>query len=396
MELLEDLFIAYYDARRNKRNTLNQLQFELRLEDNLLDLYHRLKNRTYRPGRSVAFVIEKPVKREVFAADFSDRVVHHLYFTYVNEIFERNFIDDSYSCRQEKGTLYGVRRLEHHIRSCSQNYTRECYVLKLDISGYFMSIDRARLYAVIEETLHRYARRKNRSGEYFSDALDYDLLLFLSRAIALHDPVSDCIVKGRPSDWAGLPSDKSLFLTPPGCGLPIGNLTSQLFSNVYLDVFDQYVKRELHIKHYGRYVDDFYLVDNSKDRLKHCIVAIRDFLRCRLGLVLHPRKIYLQPVCRGALFLGIIVKPYRRYAGRRTTTNFKQSLARGAAFYGSDAVALQQTLNSYLGYLGHHRTYRLRKTFLLQQLWIFKYGWVSKSYRRFRGDASVLPNLPPC
>ena len=124
MKLLEDLYVAYYDARRNKRNTINQLAFEIRLEDNLLRLYHALQNRTYVPGRSVAFIIEKPVKREVFAASFADRVIHHLYFNYVNEIFERTFIDDSYSCRKGKGTIYGIQRLEHHIRSCSQNSRR--------------------------------------------------------------------------------------------------------------------------------------------------------------------------------------------------------------------------------------------------------------------------------
>lgn len=191
MELLEDLFTAYYDARRNKRNTANQLKFELRLEDNLLRLYHQLKNRTYHPGRSVAFIIDKPVKREVFAASFTDRVIHHLYFNYINEICERTFINDCYSCRKGRGTLYGIRRLEHYIRSCSQNYTRECYVLKLDLSGYFMSIDRRRLYEKIVIMLNKYADRKNIDGRRYREALDYDLILYLTREIVFNDPVSD-------------------------------------------------------------------------------------------------------------------------------------------------------------------------------------------------------------
>lgn len=146
-QLLVDLFKAYYDARKHKRNTRNQLRFEMNLEENLVNLRDELYERTYKVGRSTCFIIEDPVKREIFAADFRDRVVHHLVYNYIMPIFERTFIADSYSCRKGKGTLYGVKRLEHHIRSCSKNYTTTVYALKMDIQGYFMNINRKRLFS---------------------------------------------------------------------------------------------------------------------------------------------------------------------------------------------------------------------------------------------------------
>ncbi len=385
-KLLEDLFTAYYNARKNKRNTANQLKFELQMEDNLLRLYHQLEERTYRPGRSVAFIIDDPVKREVFAAGFSDRVIHHLYFNYVNEIFERSFIDDSYSCREGRGTSYGIKRLDHHIRSCSHNYTREAWILKLDLSGYFMSIDRQKLYDKVVATLHKYADRRNSRGVLFREALDYDLLMFLTRVIIFHDPLENCFIKGDMSEWEGLPADKSLFSSAPGCGLPIGNLTSQLFSNVYLNDFDQWIKRTLKVRHYGRYVDDFFLIDPSNEALTDALGQIREYLRDSFGIKLHPHKIYRQRVERGAQFLGAIIKPYRIYVAKRTVRNFKVAMARGDKFYRHRPGQLIEVLNSYLGLMMHHKTYKLRKIMVEKNFWIFRFGWLDVRWRRIRED----------
>ncbi|MDE5906371.1 MAG: hypothetical protein K2G66_01890 [Alistipes sp.] len=148
-KLLTDLFNAYYDARQNKRNTLSQLRFEMNLEDNLMELYHEIDERRYHVGRSICFMTNIPVKREIFAADFRDRVVHHLLCNYVSPLFERTFITDSYSCRKGMGTHFGIGRLEHHIRSCSNNYQWKSYLLKLDIQGYFMNINRELLFNII-------------------------------------------------------------------------------------------------------------------------------------------------------------------------------------------------------------------------------------------------------
>jgi retron-type reverse transcriptase len=383
VRLLEDLYAAYYDARRHKRNTRNQLKFELKLEENLMRLHDELAQRRYKVGRSVAFIIEEPVKREVFAAGFADRVVHHLYFNYVCEIFEREFIYDSYSCRVGKGTSRGIARLDHHVRSCSQNYSRRCWVMKLDLSGYFMSIDRARLYEMVVATLRKYERRRTATGGRFGDVLDYDLLMYLTGEIIFHDPVADCFIKGDPAEWEGLPADKSLLTAAPGCGLPIGNLTSQLFSNVYLNKLDQYVKRVLKVKHYGRYVDDFYMVHESKDFLLDAMRQIKEFLKKEMGLKLHPKKIYLQPVDRGVPFLGAVVKPHRIYMGKRTVANFKRAVGRGRRFFARDPAKLVAMLNSYFGLMRHYKTFELRRRVVCENLWMMCLGWLDVRLRRF-------------
>ena len=150
---LADLFEAYADCRKNKRNTMNALSFELDYEKELIALWQEINNGTYSPGRSIAFIINKPVKREIFAADFRDRIVHHLLINKLNPIFERLFIYDSYACRKGRGTHFGIQRLNRFIRQCSHNYTKDCYVLRLDIRGFFMAIDKQILWAKLCELI---------------------------------------------------------------------------------------------------------------------------------------------------------------------------------------------------------------------------------------------------
>ena len=174
-ELLYDLFDAYYDARKHKRNTKSQLRFELDLEHNLIALFLEIKNRTYCPSRCMCFICEKPVKREIFASPFRDRIVHHLLFNYISPIFERTFIYDSYSCRKGKGTLFAQKRFVHHIRSCSNNYQEECFVLKLDLKGYFMSIDKAILKTIVCEELQKKRFCRFKKGKKWDDVVDFGL-----------------------------------------------------------------------------------------------------------------------------------------------------------------------------------------------------------------------------
>ena len=150
-----DLFQAYFDARKNKRNTINALAFEKHLEANLFALASEIIERKYAPKPSICFIVDKPVKREIFAADFRDRVIHHFIYNYISPIFEKSFINDSYSCRKGKGTHYGIKRIDHFIRSCSQNYSKDCYILKLDIKGYFMAMNRSLLYDKVKAELIR-------------------------------------------------------------------------------------------------------------------------------------------------------------------------------------------------------------------------------------------------
>ena len=335
--LLTDLFTAYFCARRNKRNTSAQVRFERNLSDNLMALYEDIVSSRYRPGRSMCFVIKDPVYREVFAASFRDRIVHHLLYNWLAPVFERYFIYDSYSCREGKGTLFGVRRLEHHIRSCSRNYTRECYILKLDIEGYFMSINRQRLFDIVS------ARLLSHSAKH-KCAFDVPLALSLLSLVIFNDPTRGCYRKGRLSDWDNIPRSKSLFRAAPGCGLPIGNLTSQLFSNIYLSLLDDYVKRDLKFSHYGRYVDDFYLVSQSKEELLQAIPRIRHFLKETLSLKLHPKKVHLVPMEKGVRFLGAVVRPYFTYPHadllRRARTHFFDVLTEEENPYLIKAVAV--------------------------------------------------------
>ena len=221
-QLLSDLFRAYYDARRNKRNTLNQLRFEMELEQNLVELAQEIRSESYRVSPSVCFIVNKPVRREIFAADFRDRVVHHLLVNYTGEIFERNFITDCYSCRKGYGTSFGVRRLDHHIRSCTDNYRHKAYVLKMDIQGYFMSIDRELLYHKTVTMLEKGLKRKNKQGLKWESVLNVERVMFLLKEIIFNDPTENCRVKGNCEDWNGMPRSKSLFYARQGCGLPIG------------------------------------------------------------------------------------------------------------------------------------------------------------------------------
>jgi len=358
-QLLLDLFRAYFDTRKNKRSTVNALAFEANYEEKLFKLYKDIMNREYKIGPSICFIVNQPVKREIFAADFRDRIVHHLIFNYLSPIFERHFIKDSYSCRVGKGTSFGIKRVDHFIRSGSANYQKEGWILKLDIKGYFMAMDRNILYKKIERKL-----RAIKNADF-----DVSLLLYLIRLVVFNDPTNNCHIKGKREDWAGLPKSKSLFFAAKGKGFPIGNLTSQLFGNIYLDEFDHAVREKFLIKRYGRYVDDMVFVHADKEFLKSVVSKIAAYLRQELALELHPKKIYLQPFAKGVGFLGVFIKPWRIYIGQRTKRNFYakakrwNEMAEKKPGLGDKEAAKKfiACLNSYLGIMKHYDTYRLRE-----------------------------------
>lgn len=325
-QLLSDLHTAFQDAKRHKAKKAYVQKFEHYLDENLQELCDELWNRTYQARPSSCFIITDPKKREVFAADFRDRIVHHLYYNYTHELFERTFIQDAYSCIPKRGTLFGVERLHQHIRSESLNYTIPCYVLKMDIRGYFMHINRERLLGICLKTLRKMATHRvlKHVPLLWQDKIDMDFVKYLTREIVLLNPISNCNVIGNPVEWTNLPHDKSLFHSPKGCGLPIGNLTSQLFSNVYLNELDQFMKRELHCKHYGRYVDDFYVVSSNREWLRSLVKSVRDFLNDALYLSLHEGKVIIHPIQYGVPFLGMILKPWRMTATRASIRRMKE------------------------------------------------------------------------
>lgn len=311
------LYRSYRQARKNKRNTKSQLKFELALETNLLKLANELVSRSYDLSPSVCFINETPVKREVVAADFRDRVVHHLLCSWLFPIFERQFIHDSYSCRKGKGTLFGINRVRGFLRAASADFHKDCWVLRLDVKGFFMSINKALLYNLIIDGLNK-AKWKG--------VPDIRLCEYLVKMIVFAMPLETAMFRSPPEAWDDLPKDKTLKFAGESKGLPIGNLTSQLFGNIYMNKLDQYVKRTLKIRYYGRYVDDMVLVSDNKETLIDSIDKIRQFLQNELKLTLHPRKINLQPAAYGFDFLGVHILPYRVYPGTRLRKNCKSAI----------------------------------------------------------------------
>jgi hypothetical protein len=202
---------------------------------------------------------------------------------------------------------------------------------------------------------------------------DVDLILYLVRTVVFHDPTENFCVNGKRQDWIGLPKSKSLFFAEKGKGFPIGNLTSQLFGNIYLDEFDHFVHEEIGIKNYGRYVDDMVFVHTDKEFLKTIVSKVRDYLQKELELTLHPRKVYLQHFEKGVGFLGTFIKPWRIYIGNKTKHNFyaktkmwNDAIEKNHGFSGEkEAKKFVACMNSYLGIMGHYDTSMLRKKMVL-------------------------------
>ncbi|OVE79378.1 hypothetical protein BVY01_02760 [bacterium I07] len=380
-QLLIDLFQAYYSARTNKRNTINALAFERHCESNVFALYDELVDRTYEPRPSICFVVDTPVKREIFAASFRDRVIHHYIFTCISPIFEKTFINDSYSCRKGKGTHYGIKRIDHFIRSCSENYQKDCYILKLDIKGYFMAMNRMLLFHKIKSIL---------TNHLIKIDFDLSLVLWLIEKTIFNDPTKNGIRKSKRSDWIGLPENKSLFRANKDCGFPIGNLTSQLFGNIYLNDFDHFVKRDLRIRYYGRYVDDIILIHRDKEYLKSLISVIKDNLSNNLKLELHSGKIYLQHFTKGVKYLGAVIKPYRIYVANRTKGNFVSAVEKQNRIVldhkptAEEKEKFLSSMNSYLGILKHYKTYKLRRKIISNNLsgWWWNYAFLSGGIKK--------------
>jgi hypothetical protein len=369
---VEQLFEAYLSCRKTKRHTQNAIKFEVDYEANLFQLKEEIENGIYRPGRSIAFIVNKPVKREIFAADFRDRVVHHWLINKLNPLFEKLFIKDSYACRVGKGTHYGVERADAFIKACSENYTKDCYILKLDVQGFFMHINRNLLFTMLESFIHQYYTQPDKA-----------LVLGITQKIIYNQPTQHGIIKGNKKDWEGLPKNKSLFHSPPNCGLPIGNLTSQVFANFYMHQFDAFVTKELGIKYYGRYVDDFVIVHPDKDYLKSLIPLLTNFLLSTLQLTLHPKKIYLQHYTKGVKFLGTVIKPNRIYITNRTKGNFynaiekQNKIVRDHKPTKEEKATFLSSMNSYLGIMKHYKSYKLRKNMIFKML---SYYWFNHVY----------------
>ena len=367
---LPKLFKAYLSCRERKRKTINALKFEIACEQKLLDLAKELQSHTYHPGRSICFVVTYPKLREIFAADFCDRVVHHLLVNEIEPIFERRFIYDSFACRKEKGCHTAISRLKKFIDQVSKNKTKNSFYLQLDIKSFFTAIDKRILYQIITAKLAEIKRNQNWIEEIY----------YLLNAIIFYNPTKNFVIKGDKSLLNKIPYQKSLFNVSINKGLPIGNLTSQFFANVYLNELDQFVKRKLKVKYYLRYVDDLVLLSENPEQLREWRKEIDFFLKENLELELHPRKDKSGSIYQGIDFVGYVTKPEYTLSRKRVVKNLKIKL-----HYFNQGLLLvsdnqkQKTLplskpptkeeikkamamvNSYYGHFKHANCYRLRK-----------------------------------
>ncbi len=385
---IDELFQAYFDCRKSKRNASSALTFELNYERELARLYDELNSGSYEVWPSVAFIVTKPVKREIFAAQFRDRVVHHLLVNRLNPLFEKTFIYDSYACRVGKGSLFGVKRVSDFIRKSSNNYSRDAYILKLDVQGFFINIRRDLLLERIIIYLEKHQDKLSwKLNEIFFSTLS---------KVLLNNPTEACILKSPLHLWDDLPVNKSILKMngyfgvdhsiSTYAGLPIGNLTSQVFANFYMHSFDHYMKHNLRLKYYGRYVDDMVVVHEDKDFLLQVREKATAFLLEQLNLRVHPQKHYLQHYTKGVPFLGVYIAPHFTYPGKRIKSNCYAKLHYWNRRAGEERNLLQPEekdrfraqINSYLGFMVHHQTYKLRRKLLLSILSpaFFRYGYV--------------------
>ncbi|MBQ3367268.1 reverse transcriptase [bacterium] len=330
-----NIFKAYIDCRKRKRSTVNAQKFERNLCTNIVSLTKSLQSGEYTPGKSICFVVRNPKPREVFAADFKDRIVHHLVVRFLEQHWEKVFIHDSYACRRNKGTLAAVERVAHNMRSITQNGKKRAYFMQLDVKNFFMSIDREILWNLLEKGLKKQLGiRKNAQNCPQTTIFDLDSaekeenfeqISKIMKTLLFHEPTRDYINKSTKREWSWVPPEKSLFNAGDGKGLPIGNLTSQFFANVYLNELDQFIKHVLKIKYYVRYVDDFVIMHEDKEQLRKWLAEIKEFLKERLGITLK-NAVKVAPLSNGINFLGYVQHIFYRLVRRRVVNNFRNKL----------------------------------------------------------------------
>lgn len=332
--------------------------FGRRIMDNIVALNEELSSKTYRHGPYEDFKICDPKPRHIHKASLRDRLVHHAIYRILYPFFDRTFIADSFSCRNNKGTHAALYRFQNMAMKVSRNNTRTCWVLKCDIQKFFASIDHGILLEILRRRIP-----------------DVDILWLLKEVIESFatTPIDrHCEQRETISDqtigfWSSQNDDDEIatvgtaslaMTTSSQIGLPLGNLTSQLFANITMNEFDLFVKHQLTAKYYIRYADDFVFLSDDRDRLESLASIIRDFLADRLGLMLHPKKIFIKTIASGVDFLGWVHFPDHRVL--RTST--KRRMMRRIAEHSTEG-----TLDSYLGLLSHGNAYGLELNISMQQ-----------------------------
>lgn len=311
---VENLLEAWKEFKNGKRSKEDVSLFERNLMDNLFQLNRELSDGRYRHAGYQAFKISDPKPRDIHKASVRDRLMHHAIYNKLYWFFDRKFIHDSYSCRKYKGTHLAMDRFRDFFRKVSKNNTRTCWILKCDIRKFFASID----HGILKQTL-------------VSHIADEKVIGLLANIIdSFH-------TEGK-----------------PGKGLPLGNLTSQLLVNIYMNEFDQFVKHRLKRRYYVRYADDFVFLSDSKSELEGIVAVIQAFLSERLSLEIHPNKMFIKTIASGIDFLGWI--HFFDYRVLRTAT--KRRMMRRLENIGPHD-ARHPSAQSYLGVLDHGNAKKL-------------------------------------
>ena len=348
----ENLYLAARKARRGKREKIPVERFEFDLERNLTELSRSLLDRSYRPGSFRTFMISDPKPRLISAAPYRDRVVHHVICNVLEPIFERSFIFDSYACRRGKGTHASVDR---YIRFARLNR----YVLKCDVRKFFPSVD----HQILMEQLGRKIKDPN--------------VLWLAGMIVEHSNPQEEVPGFFPGDDLFTALERKR-------GIPIGNQTSQFFSNVYLDPLDHFIKERLRCRHYLRYCDDFVVLDNDKGRLAEVRDGIEKFLLNR-RLWLHPKKRVISRVDEGLRFLGYRIWPNRILLNRRGLARFCRRLKRYQHLVRTGRLSpqsLTQRIRSWIGHACHADTWRLRSDLFRRTIFLGPVASLSRASGR--------------
>ncbi len=334
----ENLFLAWDKFKNGKRNKKDVMAFEWNLEDNIFRLHRDLKNKSYKHGAYHSFKIRDPKPRNIHKAQVRDRILHHAVFQILNPIFEPDFISASFSCREGYGTHKGVQYLQNILRKATQNGRVSCFALKCDIKKFFDTIDHDILLAILKRKIK-----------------DDDTIWLLKQ-----------IISSFSSNHSLLGIEK---------GVPIGNLTSQLFANIYMNEFDQFVKAKLRVGYYLRYTDDFLIISEDKIYLEKLLPEIISFLGEELSVKIHKEKTTIQKINQGVDFLGYVVfnkyKLIRTKTKRRITKKFKRKLnecSQGAISKNS----LAQSLQSYLGFFSHAESYAMEENLKKEYLGLGK------------------------
>lgn len=347
----ETILEAYLDCRKRKRSTVGATEFELDYVHNLVELMNEVNSRQYKIGKSICFVVRYPRYREVFAGEFRDRIIHHYIALRLEPLFEQIFCDRTYNCRKGKGQLAGVTQLAEDIREESENYTKDAYVMKVDLKGFFMSIIKSRLAKMVDDFIvERY------------DGDDKEDLRWLCNLVVMHRPELNCERRSPLWMWNFIPKEKSLFTNGDDRGIAIGNLFAQLFANFLLNVIDWKIDAVC-VRH-NRYVDDISFVSKDKEKLLSIIPMLRTELG-KLGLRLNEKKFYLQHYTKGVQFTGAVIKPGRIYVANHTINSFAlavERLGKAAELGMIDDIKKEiASVNSYLGIMSRYNEYATKR-----------------------------------